>query len=105
MWALFWAYNHQLPKAGRSKTTRVCYTAILGTPMAIRGVTRAQFEQTLPRLLTPTTPIRSIEFLRAATRSLKTFAARSYSPGAPSRSERQTCMQDKAHRGSVGPIW
>ena len=39
--------------------------------MGIRGVTRSQFEQTLPRLLTPTTPIRSIEFLRGRDKILE----------------------------------
>jgi hypothetical protein len=32
--------------------------------MAIRGIDRATFEQMLPQMLTPTTPIRSPEFLR-----------------------------------------
>jgi uncharacterized protein len=49
--------------------------------MAIRGVTRAQFEQTLPRLLTPTTPIRSVEFLRGRDRILENIRRAFVQPG------------------------
>ena len=49
--------------------------------MAIRGVTRPQFEQTLPRLLTPTTPIRSIEFLRGRVKILENIRRAFVQPG------------------------
>jgi uncharacterized protein len=49
--------------------------------MSIRGVTRPQFEQTLPRLLTPTTPIRSVEFLRGRDRILENIRRAFVQPG------------------------
>jgi uncharacterized protein len=49
--------------------------------MSISGVTRGQFEQTLPRLLTPTTPIRSVEFLRGRDRILENIRRAFVQPG------------------------
>jgi Cdc6-like AAA superfamily ATPase len=54
---------------------------VLIFPMAIRGTNRAQFEQTLPKLLTPTTPIRSIEFLRGRDKILEVIRRAFIQPG------------------------
>ena len=47
--------------------------------------------------------VRLLEGIADELMHLPAAAWRAMAP--PSRSERQTCMQDKAHRGSVGPIW
>ena len=49
--------------------------------MAIAGINRAQFEQTLPKVLTPTTPIRSPEFLRGRQRILEDIRRAFLLPG------------------------
>jgi hypothetical protein len=49
--------------------------------MAIRGITRQQFEQLLPTLLTPTTPIRSVEFLRGREKILEDIRRSFVQPG------------------------
>lgn len=49
--------------------------------MAIRGFNRSQFEQVLPTLLTPTTPIRSAEFLRGREKILEDIRRAFIQPG------------------------
>ena len=49
--------------------------------MAIQGVNRERFEQVLPLLLTPTTPIRSPEFLRGRHRILEDIRRAFLQPG------------------------
>lgn len=49
--------------------------------MAIQDVNRPQFEQTLPKLLTPTTPIRSVEFLRGRDKILEVIRRAFIQPG------------------------
>jgi hypothetical protein len=43
--------------------------------MAIKAIDRDAFEQILQRVLTPTTPIRSVEFLRGRDRILEDIRA------------------------------
>jgi uncharacterized protein len=49
--------------------------------MAIRGFDRTRFEATLPRVLTPTTPIRSSEFLRGRSKILEDIRRAFLQPG------------------------
>ena len=49
--------------------------------MAIKGFDRAEFEEILPSLLTPTTPIRSAEFLRGRERILEEIRRSFIQPG------------------------
>jgi hypothetical protein len=49
--------------------------------MTIKGVDRISFEQTLPKLLTPTTPIRSPEFLRGRDKILEDIRRAFIQPG------------------------
>jgi hypothetical protein len=49
--------------------------------MAIKGITRDRFENLLPQLLTPTTPIRSAEFLRGRDKILEDIRRAFIQPG------------------------
>lgn len=49
--------------------------------MAIRGIDRTRFEELLPTLLTPTTPIRSPEFLRGREKILEVIRRSYIQPG------------------------
>ena len=49
--------------------------------MAIKGISRDEFIRLLPQLLTPTTPIRSAEFLRGRDKILEDIRRAFIQPG------------------------